>query len=291
MITKARELAVDEIFLDLEDSVAISDKTSARTKVISELQTGGFKAQSVAVRINEPNSEIGKEDVAALISEATGRFDSMIVPKVETAIQINELAATLSKLEQSKGLELGTTKLQLQIESALGLSNIKEIATASNRIISLIFGPGDFAASMGMQVLHIGDNPIGYPGEDAYQFVLMTILLAARTNGLLAIDGPFGDIQNSSGLQTRSELAASLGFDGKWVIHPSQIEIVNRAFTPSQEYFNIAARIIEHFAQAAKSSDPKGAFLFEGKMIDEATRKMAEVIYLRGIAAGLTLSN
>ena len=154
----------------------------------------------------------------------------------------------------------------------------------------MIFGPGDLAASMGMQVLHIGENPINYPGEDAYHYVLMSILTAARANNLLAIDGPYSDITNIAGLKNRADLSASLGFDGKWVIHPAQIEIVNTAFTPNQEYFDTAARIISYFSESEASSSAKGAHLFEGKMIDEASRKMAETIYSKGLAAGLTPS-
>ncbi|MSW09195.1 MAG: CoA ester lyase [Actinobacteria bacterium] len=286
MIQKARLLNADEIFLDLEDSVSLPEKESARSLVISELNKGGFNSASVAVRVNEQNQSIGIQDIEELITKAPTKFSSIIIPKVETSQQVTEICQRLTDLELSQGLN-DQTKIQLQIESARGLLNVKEIASACGRTISLIFGPGDFAASMGMQVLNIGENPVNYPGEDAYHHVLFSILTAARANGLLAIDGPFSDLGNEPGLKHRSQLSASLGYDGKWVIHPSQIEVVNSIFTPSEEVFEKSSKIIAHFNRSNATEKSAGAFLFEGKMIDEATRKMAEMIYSKGIAAGL----
>ena len=288
MIQKARLLNPDEIFLDLEDSVSPSEKEAARSLVIIELNKGGFKSSSVAVRVNEQNQLIGLEDIEQIISKASSKFDSIIIPKIEAPEQVKEICHRLTELELSLGL-VNQTKIQLQIESARGLINVAEIASACTRTISLIFGPGDFAANMGMQVLNIGENPVNYPGEDAYHHVLFSILTAARANGLLAIDGPFSDLGNESGLKLRSQLSASIGYDGKWVIHPSQIELVNSIFTPSQEVFEKSCKIMTHFNQSAGSEKAAGAFLYEGKMIDEATRKMAEMIYSKGIAAGLKL--
>ena len=204
--------------------------------------------------------------------------------------QVKDLSKRLSELEKSAELNPGTIRIQIQIESALGLSNVGEIASSSDRIEALIFGPGDFAASIGMQVIHIGENPINFPGDDAYHYVLMSILIAARANNLMAIDGPYSDISNIEGLVNRSKLSAALGYDGKWVIHPGQIETVNTAFTPSQAAFDGAARIIEHFTNESTNANQKGALLFEGKMIDEASRKMAAGLYAKGIASGLVPS-
>lgn len=287
MITKARVIDVDEIFLDLEDSVSLPEKLFARNKVIEALLEGNFKANLVAVRVNEQNTKVGVEDVSAIVLQAGRDFNSLIIPKVEYAHQVIELTKRLSELEKSANLIFGSTKIQIQIESALGLSNITSIASSSERITSLIFGPGDFAASLGMQVANIGENPINYPGTDVYHYVLFSILVAARANGLLAIDGPYSNISNVEGLKNRSELSASLGYDGKWVIHPGQIETVNAAFTPSQQFFDDAAKVISRFNQENDLQNQSGAFLFEGKMVDEASRKMAERIYLKGIAGGL----
>lgn len=288
MIQKARLLNPDEIFLDLEDSVSLLEKEAARSLVIIELNKGGFNSSSVAVRVNEQNQLTGVTDIEQIISKAASKFDSIIIPKIEASGQVKEICQRLTELELSLGL-VDQTKIQLQIESARGLINIAEIASSCTRTISLIFGPGDFAASMGMQVLSIGENPVDYPGEDAYHHVLFSILTAARANGLLAIDGPYSDLGNESGLKLRSQLSASIGYDGKWVIHPSQIDLVNSIFTPSKEVFEKSCKIMEHFNQSAGSENSAGAFLYEGKMIDEATRKMAEMIYSKGIAAGLKL--
>jgi citrate lyase subunit beta/citryl-CoA lyase len=287
MITKARTIEVDEIFLDLEDSVAHSEKSIARSKVIEALLEGNFRTPLIAVRVNEQITNIGVEDVLGLVLKAGKNLNSLIIPKVETAEQVIQLDKRLANLEVSAELIVGSIKIQIQIESALGLSNITSIAEASSRTTSLIFGPGDFAASLGMQVLNIGDNPVNYPGTDAYHYALFSILVAARANGLLAIDGPYSDISNAEGLKNRSNLSASLGYDGKWVIHPGQIETVNAAFTPSQISFDLAAKVVNHFIEETDSSEKSGAFLFEGKMIDEASRKMAEGIFQKGIAGGL----
>lgn len=287
MITKAQTIEVDEIFLDLEDSVAHSEKSLARSKVIEALLDGNFRTPLIAVRVNEQITSVGVEDVSDIVLQAGENLNSFIIPKVETAEQVIELDKRLSDLELSAGLIVGSIKIQIQIESALGLLNITSIAESSSRITSLIFGPGDFAASLGMQVLNIGENPVNYPGTDAYHYALFSILVAARANGLLAIDGPYSDISNTEGLKHRSNLSASLGYDGKWVIHPVQIETVNAAFTPSQISFDLAAKVVKYFIEETDSKEQSGAFLFEGKMIDEASRKMAEGIFQKGIAGGL----
>jgi citrate lyase subunit beta/citryl-CoA lyase len=287
MIMKARTIDIDEIFLDLEDSVIPSEKLLARKRVVGVLLKGGFKTRSVAVRVNEQNTEVGIEDISSLVLKAGKSFQSLIIPKVETAQQVIELSKKLSDLEKSGNIDSDSVKIQIQIESALGLANIASIAASSERIISLIFGPGDFAASIGMKVINIGENPPNYPGSDAYHYVLMSILIAARANGLLAIDGPYSDISNTEGLRYRSNFSALLGYDGKWVIHPGQIETVNNAFTPSQQSFDLANKVIRHFNNETDSQSLSGAHLFEGKMIDEASRKMAEGIYSKGIAGGL----
>ena len=290
MLEKAKTIEVDEIFLDLEDSVALSEKTLAREKVVRVLINGGFKSKTVAVRVNEQITSIGIEDVSSIVLQAGKYLNSLIIPKVESAEQVRDLSKRLTELEKSGELNPGSIRIQIQIESALGLSRVGEIASSSDRIEALIFGPGDFAASIGMQVIHIGENPINFPGDDAYHYVLMSILIAARANNLMAIDGPYSDISNIEGLVNRSRLSAALGYDGKWVIHPGQIETVNTAFTPSQAAFDGAARIIEHFANESTNANQKGALLFEGKMIDEASRKMAEGLYAKGIASGLVPS-
>lgn len=286
MLEKSRTITVDEVFLDLEDSVTPELKIQARELVANILKTRKHVAPLLSVRVNEQVTEIGRADIDYLLSHVGGTFDSIIVPKIESAEQVRDLDSRLLILEKKNSLVVGSTKLQVQIESAKGLASVFEIASASKRLISLTFGPGDFAASIGMQVLHLGDNPIGYAGEDAYHYVLMQILVAARANGLLAIDGPYSGIENIAGLIKRAKLSSALGFDGKWAIHPSQIGPINEAFTPSQETFQEAKRLID-ILEISESRQQQGALVFEGKMIDEASKKMAEMIVTRGTAAGL----
>jgi citrate lyase subunit beta/citryl-CoA lyase len=287
MLEKARSIAADEIFLDLEDSVIPEVKVAARDLIADVLETRNHLAPLLSVRVNEQITEIGRQDVDYLLSNVGSAFDSIIVPKIESPEQVKELDSRLFILEKKYSLDINSTKLQVQIESAKGFASVFEIASSSSRIISLVFGPGDFAASIGMQVLHIGENPEGFPGDDAYHYALMRILIAARANGLLAIDGPYSDIQNANGLLKRVKISSAMGYDGKWAIHPSQVEMINNGFTPSINTFREAKRLIQSLSNGG-SSQQQGSLIFEGKMIDEASKKMAEAVIAKGTAAGLT---
>ena len=286
MIDKSRTLSVDHIFLDLEDSVTPNSKESARRSVVSALLQGGFTGNAPLVRINDLETPWWQDDLAQILLGAGSLFNSIIVPKVQSAEQVARVDSEISKLERELNLPDGKFKIQVQIESASGVMNLKEIAKASSRMSALVFGPGDFAASIGMQTLHLGDNPVGYDGHDAYHPILIQILVAARANNLLAIDGPYSDISNLEGLTRSARNSAALGFDGKWVIHPSQIEIVNEIFTPRQSVFDESEDLLELLAD----STSQGAILFNGKMVDEASRKMAIVIAEKGRAAGMARS-
>jgi citrate lyase subunit beta/citryl-CoA lyase len=162
---------------------------------------------------------------------------------------------------------------------------VEAIAAASPRLVSLIFGPGDFMASVGMRSVTVGGQPSGYP-YDAHHYTLMRILVAARANGLQAIDGPYGRIKDLEGLRSAAASVAALGYDGKWVLHPSQVDIVNSAFTPSEEEYARAASILDAYEQAT-TGDGRGAVMLDDEMIDEASRKMARRVAALGSAAGL----
>jgi citrate lyase subunit beta / citryl-CoA lyase len=268
-IDKAKTLVVDQVILDLEDSVSNNEKTSARALVVKTIKTGGFLSP-IAVRINDVRTSVGMEDLEALMVN-TPSIETIILPKVENPDDVKRAASIL---------KFSTTELQVQIESALGLAEVNEIAKSSNRLDALIFGPGDFAASLGARLSHIGESS---ENIDIYAYPLMAILTAARAYGLRAIDGPFSDLHNLDGLRKSAIRSATLGFDGKWAIHPNQIEIINQAFTPTQEEFDKADAIVKSLSE----SESAGAQLFDGHMIDEATRKMAEATVTRGLAAGL----
>ena len=196
----------------------------------------------------------------------------------------------LGQIEQAADLEPGGLAIEAQIEDAAGLAAVDQIAVASPRLAALIFGPADFMASLGMRSLRIGAQPKDYAGGDAFHYPLMKILVAARSAGVQAIDGPYAAIGDIAGLRAASASAAALGYDGKWVVHPDQIGPVNAAFAPSQDDYDRAESILDAY-QHATQVQRRGAVMLGGEMIDEASRKLALTLAARGRAAGLTRSS
>ena len=284
-IAKARDLAVDEVMLDLEDSVAPDAKPAARELAITALRSGGWDGKLVAVRVNDVTTPWAYQDVITVIEGAPGAVDSLILPKVSDPGAVVWLDVLLGQLERSVGLEQGRIGIEVQIEDAAGLAAVEAIAAASPRLVSLVFGPADFMASIGMRSLTVGGQPEGY-AFDAHHYPLMRMLIAAKANGLQAIDGPYAKIHDTDGLRKAATSAAALGYDGKWVLHPGQIDIVNDAFTPSADDYQRAMRILDAYEQAT-SVDRRGAVMLDGEMIDEASRKLALAIAAKGGAAGL----
>jgi len=284
-IAKARDLAVDEVMLDLEDSVAPDAKPAARELAITALRSGGWDGKLVAVRVNDVTTPWAYQDVITVIEGAPGAVDSLILPKVSDPGAVVWLDVLLGQLERSVGLEPGRIGIEVQIEDAAGLAAVEAIAAASPRLVSLVFGPADFMASIGMRSLTVGGQPEGY-AFDAHHYPLMRMLIAAKANGLQAIDGPYAKIHDTDGLRKAATSAAALGYDGKWVLHPGQIDIVNDAFTPSADDYQRAMRILDAYEQAT-SVDRRGAVMLDGEMIDEASRKLALAIAAKGGAAGL----
>ncbi|HEV7664559.1 MAG TPA: CoA ester lyase, partial [Chloroflexota bacterium] len=213
------------------------------------------------------------------------RLDAVILPKAESAADVVFLDRLLSQIEQAQGWTVGRIGIEVLVESAAGLQRVAEIASASPRLLALIFGPGDLSASLGLGQLTIGTLDGDYPG-DIWHYALMRLLVAARANGLLAIDGPYAAFADMVGLERSARRTAALGFDGKWVIHPGQVETVNRVFSPDPVAFARAEGILAAYAQAT-DAEGRGAARFEGEMIDEATRKMAEAVARRGRWLGL----
>ena len=284
-LVRARDVAADEVMLDLEDSVAPGEKDAARRNVVRALNDGGFGGKLVAVRVNDATTPWAYQDVIEVLTGAPGTVDSLILPKVSSPAHLTWLDVMLSQVELSVVARVGQTRIEAQIEDAPGLASVEEIAGASPRLATLIFGPGDFMASVGMRSVTVGGQPSGYP-FDAHHYTLMRILVAARAHGLQAIDGPYGRIKDLDGLRAAAGSVAALGFDGKWVLHPSQVDIVNAAFTPSAEEYDRAVRILEAYERAT-SAEGRGAVMLDDEMIDEATRKMASRIAALGAAAGL----
>ncbi|HEX3715594.1 MAG TPA: CoA ester lyase [Trebonia sp.] len=284
-LAKARGQAVDEVMLDLEDSVAPAAKPEAREFAVAALKAGGWDGKLVAVRVNDASTPWAYQDVIAVLTGAPGAVDSLILPKVSSPAAVIWLDLLLGQLERSTGLEPGRTGIEVQIEDAAGLAAVEAIAAASPRLVSLVFGPADFMASIGMRSLTVGGQPDGY-AFDAHHYPLMRILVAAKANGLQAIDGPYAKIGDTDGLRAAAGSAAALGYDGKWVLHPGQVDAVNEAFTPAAADFERAVRILDAYEQST-SVDRRGAVMLDGEMIDEASRKLALAIVAKGRAAGL----
>jgi citrate lyase subunit beta / citryl-CoA lyase len=284
-IAKARGLAVDEVMLDLEDSVAPDAKPAARELAVAALRAGGWDGKLVAVRVNDASTPWAYQDVIAVLSGAPGAVRTLILPKVSDPGAVTWLDVLLGQVERSVGLEPGTTGIEVQIEDAAGLAAVEAIAAASPRLVSLVFGPADFMASIGMRSLTVGGQPEGY-AFDAHHYPLMRMLVAAKAHGLQAIDGPYARIADTDGLRTAAAAVAALGFDGKWVLHPGQVDVVNEAFTPARADYDRAVRLLDAYERAT-SVDRRGAVMLDGEMIDEASRKMALAIKAKGDAAGL----
>jgi citrate lyase subunit beta/citryl-CoA lyase len=285
-LAKARNLAADEVILDLEDAVAPAAKDQARTLVAAAIE-GGWPGQRVlALRVNGVAGPWAYRDVIEVVERAGRWLDAIVLPKVSGPEHVTWLDLLLSQVEAAAGLPPGRIAIEAQIEDAAGLAAADQIASCSSRLAALVFGPADFMASVGMRSLSIGAQPAGYAGGDAFHYPLMRILVAARAAGLQAIDGPYAAISDLDGLRTAASSTAALGFDGKWVLHPDQIEPVNAAFTPGQDEYERAERLLEAYASAA-SDLARGAVRHGGEMIDEASRKLALVAVARGRAAGL----
>ncbi|MFE1592807.1 HpcH/HpaI aldolase/citrate lyase family protein [Nocardia sp. NPDC058705] len=289
MIAKAKTLPVDEVFLDLEDAVAPGAKAAARANIVAALNEPGWGEQLRVVRVNDWSTEWTFADVISVVEGAGRWIEAILLPKVTDAGQVQALDLLLTQLEKASGLEVGRIGIEPQIENALGLRNIDEIATASPRVQALVFGPADFMASINMRTLVVGEQPEGYDVGDAYHHILMTILLAARAHGLQAIDGPYLQIRDVDGFRRAAGRTAALGFDGKWVLHPGQIDACNEIFSPRQADYDRAELILETYAfHTSEAGGARGAVMLGDEMIDEASAKMAQVIADKGRAAGMT---
>jgi len=275
MLAKARGITVDEVVIDLEDSVPVDQKVPARQAVIAALAAGDWAAPTVGVRINATDSPWCHRDVIEVIEGAGDTLTSLIVPKVQGAGDVEFVArlASLVELETARALPVA---LELLIETATGLRRVYEAATASARVEALIVGYADLAASLGRPIVVADD-----PGAIHWRWVLDTVAVAARSAGIQAIDGPHFEIADLDGLRARAQIARALGFDGKWALHPSQIEVVNQAFSPTQAELDQATAILEELNRA-EANGGRGALLLDGAMIDEASRKRALGLLARG---------
>jgi citrate lyase subunit beta/citryl-CoA lyase len=287
MMEKAAASDADEVFLDLEDATAPLEKPAARGKVVEALRTHDWGRKVKVVRINQVTSRYAYHDLLEVVQGAGEILDCIMVPKVQNTGDVAFVDRALGQLEQELGLEPGRIGIEAQIEDAQGLVNCDAIATASPRVETLIFGPADFSASLQLPSLTVAGGSPDYPG-DIFHYVLFRLAVAARAAGIQVIDGPYLAIRDVEGYAVVARRAAALGYDGKWVLHPGQIDPCNQAFTPTQEQFERAAAILEAY-RVATEVDRRGAVMLGDDMIDEASRKMATQFYARGLAAGLQL--
>jgi citrate lyase subunit beta/citryl-CoA lyase len=288
MLGKAQGLPADQVFLDLEDSVAPLAKPDARANIVSALNEGDWCGKVRVVRVNDWTTQWTYADVVAIVEGAGTNLDCIMLPKVQTAEQVVALDLLLTQIEKSNGLEVGRIGIEAQIENALGLINVDAIATASPRVETIIFGPADFMASINMKSLVVGEQPPSYDVGDAYHYILMRILMAARAHDLQAIDGPYLQIKDVDGFRRVAGRSAALGFDGKWVLHPGQIDAANEVYSPTQEDYDHAELILDAYDfYTSEAGGKRGAVMLGDEMIDEASRKMALVIAAKGRAAGL----
>ncbi|GAA3230790.1 CoA ester lyase [Actinocorallia longicatena] len=286
-IEKAQSLPADEIFLDLEDAVAEDAKAEARKNVVAALNEGDWSGKVRAVRVNALDTPWTYKDVIEVVEGAGAHLDCVMLPKVGDPSDVLWLDKLLTQIERSAGLPVGGIGIEAQIEDAKGLINVDAIAASSPRLETLIFGPGDFMASINMKTLVVGEQPPGYDEGDAYHYILMRILMAARAYDLQAIDGPYFNIRDVDAFTRVARRSAALGFDGKWVLHPAQIDAGNEVFSPSQDDYDHAELILEAYHHST-TVEKRGAATLGDEMIDEASRKMALVIAAKGRAAGLT---
>ncbi len=288
MLEKAPELGADVVMLDLEDAVAPDDKEQARINVIDALGEQDWSRCSVSVRINGLDTHYCYRDVVDVIEQAGETVDAIVIPKVSGAGDVHLVATLLTQIEDAMGLE-SRIGLAVLIETAIGMVNVDEIATACpERMEAMIFGVADYAASIQSHTASIGGvdpnysvltDPNGTPERhthwgDQWHYPLSRIAVTCRAHGLRPIDGPFGDFTDADGYLAAARRSAVLGYEGKWAIHPSQIELANEVYTPSARLVERTRRIVD--AMKAASAEGKGAVSLDGRLIDAASIRMAE---------------
>ena len=285
-LAKAAGLPADEVFFDLEDSVAPLEKEAARGNIIEALKNNTFQAPTKVLRINGVYTKWAYRDLIEVVENAGEQLDCIMIPKVETPNDVTFVADLLRMIEETNGFSK-RIGLEVQIETALGLKNIHEIATASDRIEDLILGPADMSASLGLPTVTAGAPIPGYEALDHWHYVLTHINIASRANNLQSIDGPYLLIRDLDGFRAAAMRARALGYDGKWALHPDQVTVLNEVFTPTQDEYDKAEAILDHYKYVTEV-ERKGAVMFGTEMIDEASRKMAESVASRGRAAGMS---
>ena len=286
---KAAAGAADVVCLDLEDAVAPGDKDKARDNVVQALNDIDWKGKTVTCRINGLDTALCYRDVIALVEKGGETLDAIMIPKVGSAADVYAIDWLITQASTAVGRKK-KIGLEVIIETVLGLKNIDEIAGASKRMESLHFGAADYAASQGMRTTNIGGGNADYVmltdkddkgarerhWNDLWHYPLFQMVRAARAHGLAAIDGPFGDYQDPDGFRVQANRTAVLGCEGKWAIHPSQVELANEIYTPPKKEVDRAEAILAAMKSAHDTGS--GAASLNGVLIDAASIRQAQVI-------------
>ena len=281
MLSKGPTIPADMTFLDLEDAVSPLEKAAARPKVVDAIRNLDWGDRVLCVRVNVWDTEWTAFDVIEVVGNAGERLDEIMLPKVQSAAEVVALDLLLTQVEKNVGLPVGHIGIEAQIETARGIINVEEICAASPRIETIILGPVDMSASMEMPSLAGGLQIPEYPG-DYFHYVFVKILMAGRANGLQVIDGPYVKVRDPEGFRDFCQRTQILGYDGKWALHPDQVTILNEVFSPSQEQFDKAWDVLDAYEKATTEGDRKGAVMFGDEMIDEASRKVAVKLVMKG---------
>ncbi len=276
---KACASKADVIMLDLEDSVPVDAKEKARAQVIESLLNRDWTGKIVTVRINSLDTPFAYRDLLEVVENAGHLLDAIVIPKVNAPGDIAFIDRMLNGIEMNKRLS-SLLGIEASIETAEGLLHAAGIARESDRLTTLVFGIADYSASVGARLASISGH--GEKEEDLYpghrwHFALSRMIMVAKASGCLAIDAPYGNFKDPDGLLRSAQMSCALGCDGKWAIHPDQIDIINEVFTPSQEDIDRAAMVLEAHAQALAAG--RGAVAVEGRMVDQATVRMAQQLW------------
>ncbi|GAB6142637.1 CoA ester lyase [Desulfocicer niacini] len=284
---KAANSDADVVMLDLEDSVPPDKKAKARTTIIKSLADIDWGRKTVAVRVNASDTRFAYKDVIQVVEAAGQRMDILVIPKINTLKEVHFFSCLLDGIQMEKNMTQ-YIRIQASIETAQGLEAVSSIAGGSRRLHSLVFGIADYSASIGAGLTSVSGHGESddecYPGH-RWHYPISKMVAAAKANNLLAIDATYGDFKDQEGLRRSAGMARAMGCDGKWVIHPAQIDTVNQVFTPSDQEITRARSIIEAVDAAEVSG--RGAIAIEGKMVDQATVRLARLLWEQASHLGL----
>jgi citrate lyase subunit beta/citryl-CoA lyase/malyl-CoA/(S)-citramalyl-CoA lyase len=287
MHAKALGSQADAVLFDLEDSVPLALKEKARQQVIRTLAAAGGATPQLSFRINALDTPFGYRDLLEVVEAAGDRLATVVIPMVDHPGDVHFADRLLEGigLARGKALPIG---IEASIETARGLEQVSDIARASRRLRALVFGVADYTASIGARLVSLSGHGESeeaiYPGH-RWHFALSRVVMAAKAGGLMAVDAPYGYFKDAAGLEKAARMASALGCDGKWAIHPTQIEIINRVFSPSAEDIERAGKILA--AAEAASADGRGAVAVEGRMVDQATVGLARRVWDQARALNL----